>query len=308
MFLLSMVVVLIMGHSVPFAFEGRGHWIAFGYLIHRVIGISLAVRGTQADAVQAAAMRKFAPTSLVGPIVIVIGSFMGDSQAWWWLAGWLIELASSTIVDRMEFNINAEHFAERHGLIMIIAFGESIVVIGSAITDTDPSWEVAGVLTVGILGAIALWWAYFDRMEELWEWALIRADSREKGRLARDVYSMLHYPMLLGVVLYAVAAEEIFRRPGAPILGMVRVTLGLSLLFFLLPIVAATWRSVKVFQFERFIAAIVIAGFVFSSGEMTGRSVLLITTVLLLVAMTAEYWRFRARIREGKPASTAGAQ
>ena len=237
--------------------------------------------------------------------MIVVGSFMGDSQAWWWLAGWGIELASSTIVNRIEVHINAEHFAERHALIMIIAFGEAIVVAGSIIAGVEPSWEVAGILTVGILGAIALWWAYFDRMEDLWEWALVRANVDEVGRLARDVYSILHYPMIAGVVLYAVAVEEIFLRPTDPIEGMVRVTLGLSLLFFLLPIVAATWRTVKVFQFERFIAAIVIPAVVFSSGDMTGRSVLLITTVLLLVTMTAEYWRFRTRIREGKATKQA---
>ncbi|MDH3498966.1 MAG: low temperature requirement protein A [Acidimicrobiia bacterium] len=176
---------------------------------------------------------------------------------------------------------------------MINAFGEAIVAVGAVVADVEPSSELAQLLVIGILGAVALWWAYFDRMEELWEGAMARATGQETGRIARDVYSILHFPMIAGVVLYAVSAEEIFLHPNDPIAGMVRVTLGLSLLLFLLPIVAATWRTVQSFQWERAIAAVTIAAIVFGSGEMGAKTVLLVTTVLLLGAMTIEYFRYR---------------
>jgi low temperature requirement protein LtrA len=181
---------------------------------------------------------------------------------------------------------------------MIVAFGEAIVAIGSAVADETPSWELAALLAVGILGAITLWWAYFDRMEELWEWALGRAGPSEVGSLARDVYSILHYPMLAGVVLYAVAVEEVLAHPNQHMEPMVQVALALSLVLFLVPIVFATWRAVRGRQFERGIAAVVIAGVVLALGDMAAKNVLLITTVLLVLSMVLEYLRFRTRIRE----------
>jgi len=302
-FLASMVVIFVMAQAVPFAFDGSGKWLAFGYILIRVLGFWMFWKGTAHDDVLRKALRTIIPASFVGPIVIVIGAFMGDAQQWWWLAGWALEMASAAVVGQRDWHLEAEHFAERHGLIMIIAFGEAIVVIGATVADVEPSWELAGLLAVGILGAMALWWSYFDRMEELWEWALLRADEHEVGAMARDVYSILHLPMIGGVILYAVSVEEVFHDPNTPIgdLPYVQVTLGLSLLLFILPIVAATWRAVRGLQFERGLAAVLIAAFVFTAGDMAAKNVLLVTTFLLVIAVTLEYWRFRTRIREGLP-------
>jgi len=298
-FLAAMVVIFVMAHAVPTAFDGGGSWLAFGYLAIKVIALILFWTGTSRDEVQRTALRTYAPAAMVGPVLIIIGSYMGAAQQWWWLAGGGFELVSAALAGRVDWHIQVDHFAERHGLIMIIAFGEAIVAIGAVIADEDPSWEIAGLMAIGILGAIALWWAYFDRMEELWEWAMERADTHEKGVIARDVYSLLHYPMIAGVVLYAVAVEEVFLHPGDPMEGMVKAALGLALLLFLLPIVVATWRTMRAVQYERGVAALAIAGFVFVSGELAAKNVLLVTTVLLLAAMTIEYFRYRESIRQG---------
>lgn len=300
-FLGAMVVIFVMGQAVPFSFDGHGEWLAIGYFIIRAVGISLFWRGTAGDALQRQALRSFISMGLIGPMVIVVGSYMGDAQQWWWLAGWVFEMIAAATAGSHDWHINVEHFAERHGLIMIIAFGEAIVVIGSQVVGETPSWDVALLLTIGIVGAIAMWWAYFDRMEDLWEWGLSQADEHDVGAQARDVYSILHYPMILGVVLYAVAVEEVFHAPNEHMEPMARVALGFSLLLFLIPIVAATWRSVRGIQIERGVAAVVIAAFVFTADGLAAKNVLLVTTVLLVVAMTLEYWRYRTRIREGLP-------
>ncbi len=201
-YLSAMVVIFIMAHAVPFAFEGQGHWLAYGYLLIRVLALYLGFTGSTDAVEMMRSLRTWLPWAMLGPIAVIIGAYMGDAQQWWWLAGWILELASSAVAGTSEWELNVEHFAECHGPIMIIAFGEAIVVIGSTVSTEPPSWDLAGVLAVGILGAMALWWAYCDRLEELWEWALGRATLAELGKQARDVYSILHYPMLAGVVLY----------------------------------------------------------------------------------------------------------
>ena len=152
-YLAAMVVIFIMAHAVPFAFEGQGHWLAYGYLLIRVLAFYLGFTGSTDAVEMMRSLRTWLPWAMLGPIAVIIGAYMGDAQQWWWLAGWILELASSAVAGTSEWELNVEHFAERHGLIMIIAFGEAIVVIGSTVSTEPPSWDLAGVLAVGILGA-----------------------------------------------------------------------------------------------------------------------------------------------------------
>lgn len=79
------------------------------------------------------------------------------------------------------------------------------------------------LLAVGLASVYALWWAYFDRLQEVMESALRLADTHETGLNARDAFSLLHYPMIAGIVFYAVALEEAFLHPDDPMDGVVAV-------------------------------------------------------------------------------------
>ena len=109
-----------------------------------------------------------------------------------------------------------KHFAERNGLFVIIALGESIVAIGVGALDQDVDSQLDMTLLVAIAGAAALWWSYFDKAAPAAEHHLSRLTGQERSRFARDAYSMLHYPLVLGIVLYAVAAHEVISHPEEP--------------------------------------------------------------------------------------------
>ena len=95
------------------------------------------------------------------------------------------------------------HFAERHGLILIIALGESIVAIGVG-AETGLTWGIGAAAVLGIALAAAMWWLYFDVVALVVGRRLAEAEvGREQNAMARDSYSYLHFPMVAGIVLVA---------------------------------------------------------------------------------------------------------
>ena len=109
---------------------------------------------------------------------------------------------------------SASHFAERHGLIVIIALGESIVATGSGVAALPISWPIIVGATVGLALAACLWWAYFDVLAIAAEAVLRDAEGEVRTRLARDAYSYLHLPMIAGIVLVALGVEHVLEIVG----------------------------------------------------------------------------------------------
>ncbi len=295
--LAAMLGVFGMGFSVPTAFEGDGMWIALGYVWVRVISGIVMYLGTRHDPVERQAILSYLPPSLIAPVLIIIGAAIeGDAQAWIWFVAFLVELLSAVLAGRSDWRIDAAHFAERHGLIMIIALGEAIIAVGIALEEFSIDTELAFQLAVGLAGACALWWAYFDRLQEVWETALRQADEHETGHIARDVYSFLHYPMILGVVFYAISLEEAFLHPDDPMPDVVRTLFVVSFALYLLSQAVATYRCWRTVLYERAIGVALIAVLV-GVWDGAGKNVVLVTTAVLIATLSAEYWRFRDRIR-----------
>ena len=295
--LVGMAPVFVMSQAVPFAFEGQGLWVAVGYVIVRAIALWLSWLGARDDEEQARGIRLYASAGVIGPVLIIVGTFMGDGMQWWWLAGFLAELAASGVAGQAEWHLAPGHFAERHGLIIIIALGEAIIAVGAAVVDETPSVGLANLLAAGLLGAAAMYWAYFDRLQEVWEHALAAAGPKETGTLARDVYSILHYPIIAGIVLYASGVEEAVLHPNDPLIGEVRWLIGGALASFLLAMVAATWRARRILLYERIIGSAVIGGVLWIVGDTPAQTVLFVVTLILLATMAIEWMRFTAAHR-----------
>ena len=104
------------------------------------------------------------------------------------------------------WRIAAEHFVERHGLIILIALGESIIAIGIG-AGSDPAGGKVVVAALGIVLVSALWWLYFDVAAIFARTRLVGATGIERARLARDAYGYLHLPMAAGIVLLAFGVE-----------------------------------------------------------------------------------------------------
>ncbi|HLI60927.1 MAG TPA: low temperature requirement protein A [Solirubrobacteraceae bacterium] len=103
---------------------------------------------------------------------------------------------------------SAAHFAERYSLIVILALGESIVAIAVGLHDRPLSWKIALGALLAILIAVGIYLAYFGRLLTAMEDALARAQGRERARLGRDVFTYLHFPVIVGIIFAALGIEQ----------------------------------------------------------------------------------------------------
>jgi low temperature requirement protein LtrA len=205
----------ILATAVQGAYADEGHIFALAYFsvmsLFAVFYLFLVV-GTE----QMAGYLAYAPRVMAGSVLVLIGGFVSeDLRPWLWLAAVVINLVSTLAVESNEYAIAASHFAERHGLFVIIVLGEVLIAVGIGTVGQTKSatFYVAG--TAMLLTALAMWWSYFDWLFRIGEKALKAATGVAQGRLARDAYSMAHYPLVAGVILFAIGTEELLARPGA---------------------------------------------------------------------------------------------
>lgn len=299
--LVSMLGVFGMAFAVPTAFEGNGDWVAFGYVLVRLVAAVVFVLGTRHDPDELRAVVTYLPISLGATAIVLVGGLVGgDALQWIWLAAFSVELIAAMSAGQVDWKVDAGHFAERHGLILIIALGEGIIAVGIALEGVEIDTTLALQLAVGLAGVCALWWAYFDRLQEVMETALRSADPRETGHIARDVYSLLHYPMIVGIVFYAVALEESFLHPKDPMTNVVASLFVVAIGIYLFAQAIAVWRCWRTYLYERIVGVAAI-GLLVAFWNGAAKDVVLVSTVVLIASLTAEYWRFRARIRGDVP-------
>ena len=124
-------------------------------------------------------------------LLIVAGFLDGYAQGALWAGALAVGYGVAFIRGVSGFRIHAGHFAERHGLVVIIALGESIVAAGVGVSGLALGTGVIAAVVVGIALAAALWWAYFDLVMLVAERRLSAAQGEERARLARDSYSAL---------------------------------------------------------------------------------------------------------------------
>ena len=106
------------------------------------------------------------------------------------------------------------HFSERHGLITIVALGESIVAIGVGVAELPISWPIVIASGLGLVLASAMWWAYFDVSALLGEHALANEPVETRPRLGRNAFSFAHLPLIVGIVLVALGLKKVLEYVG----------------------------------------------------------------------------------------------
>jgi low temperature requirement protein LtrA len=287
-FFLGMGAALVMAVSVPSAFGGGGLWLVVGYVVLRAIGVWLHMTETTDPEVRASA-RVFAAVSWVGPLVLLVGALLDPPlRSWIWLAGGLLEIGSAAVVGSKAWHIQAGHFAERHGLIYIIALGEGIVAVGLLASRQPFDAVLVFTMLLVVAGSAALWWSYFDSFAPYVEGHLRLADDLAEGPLARDAYSLGHFPMIVGVVLFAAAAEEVLLHPGDSLAGFSRVLFALSFGLALLAQSAVLVRAGRELPFERLSAAFLIALIMVPQLEVRANIMMLAVVAVLVAALLVE--------------------
>ena len=151
------------------------------------------------------------------------------------------------------------HFAERHALFVIIALGESLIVAGAAVAADERTLELAVDAAGALLIACLLWWTYFGWFKEGLEEQLEGTAPREVGVRVRDVYSLGHFPMLFGIIGFAVGIEEIVAHPGDPLHSEVLIALGTGVALFVGFSAVVYWRISGTILVARLVAVLTMA-------------------------------------------------
>ena len=243
--LAATAVAFFMTVALPDAFHGHGLPFAIPYVLVRVIGLSIYALAAWEDLSQRDAVKIFAIVSAGGLAAVMAGGIAGGAvQYWLWGAAILLDVIAAAVGGRHEgWNLHPEHFGERHGLFVIIALGETLIIAAGGLAGATWTLELVGVAVLTVITSCGLWWTYFPKSKPTLEHAMGSRKGSERSKLARDVYSLLHFPMLCGVIAYAAAVESIMEHAGAPLAFNGRLALGTGLLLFLGGMAAAMWRA-----------------------------------------------------------------
>ena len=301
--LAAMAAAFFMALAVPDAYQDEGAWFAVAYFTIRVLNTTLFSWGVRDDPGQLRATFRLAPWFLVAAFVALSGGFTdGDTRAYFWAASLAIDIVGTLTVARANWRVSPSHFAERFALIVIIALGESIVAIGLATSDLERDLTFALSVVVAFAGVAALWWAYFDFTAVAAARALRRASPEARGPLARDVFTFSHYPIVLGIILYAVAAKKTLVHPSDPLSEAGRWALGLGIAVFLSGFVLARFRVIRRIAWERVAAgaaALVVAVVLDRTDAIVTLSVVIAIVVVSVVIETVRLRDLRAEVKAG---------
>jgi low temperature requirement protein LtrA len=221
-----------------------------------------------------------------------------------WLAAVLLDYGIVIVgSDVGSWKVHAKHFAERFGLVMIIAFGESIVAIGVGAEEVDLGvGEIASALiAVGIV--CAMWWAYFDVVAVVAEQRFSEAVGRDQLLIARDAYALLHLPMIVGIVFFALGVKKVLEHTGDPLKDMPAVALCGGLALYLLAHVGFRLRNVGSVAWHRLLVAGLMLAAIPLALELPGvatLAVLLAVWIGLIGYEVVHYRDARARVRAAR--------
>jgi low temperature requirement protein LtrA len=213
--LVAMAAMFVAALAVPEAFDSHGVVFGVAFLIVIVMHLTLNGFAARGDADLVAAILRLAPSSIIGALLIVAAGFAhGSLRSILWVAALAVGYLVPLLTGITGLHVYPAHFVERHGLIVIIAIGESLAAIGFGARDTGLGTAVIVAAVLGLAVAAGFWLAYFDFFTIRVQRILADRSGRERAILARDAYSYLHFPMVAGVILFAFAVKTTLAHVG----------------------------------------------------------------------------------------------
>lgn len=272
--------------GIPAALGDGALRFAAPYVAVRIIGLLLYYAVARSDAAQRQAVRVFGLLSISGLAAVVVGALAGGSaQYGWWGLAIALDLLAAGVGGQLEgWNLHPDHFVERHGLIVIIALGETLIVAAAGLAGAamTPPAIATGALAVAV--TCGLWWSYFRRARPEFEHALRSRDGNARSSLARDVFSVMHFPMLCGVIALAVGTEEALAHPHRLLEVSVRLALGAGAVLFVCGTGLAIWRATGLVLAWRGVLPLASAAVVLAAGSVPW--VAMTTLLAMLIALS----------------------
>ncbi len=150
------------------------------------------------------------PVTLATVLLVAGGAAGPPYQTGLWALALLVDYTGIWVTGTSGWRLPSPiHFAERHGLIVIVALGESLVAIGVGVAERPVSTAVIAASVFGIVMAVSLWWLYFDVVAHVAERVLTSATGQERSTLARDSYSYLHFPIVVSIIFIALGLKKV---------------------------------------------------------------------------------------------------
>jgi low temperature requirement protein LtrA len=305
----SMAGLLIIAICVPQAFGDLAFEFALAYGVVRAAQMALFGLASREDGALRRSVWGLLVGTAVGAALVIAGSFFGDlGQGAVWVLAIALDMTGPYLFGSEGWRLVPGHFAERHGLIIIIALGESIVAIGVGAGATL-TWGIAAAATLGIALVAGMWWIYFDVVALVSARRLTRApEGRERNELARDSYSYLHFPMVAGIVLLALGLKKTLGHVEDPLDLVPAFALLGGIAFYLLGLVGFRYRHVHTINRERLALALVLFALVPAAVELPALAVLALVSTLIwtiIIYETIGYGEGRSRVRHGDAAPPA---
>src|SRR5919197_3360782 len=294
----AMASLLVVALCVPQAFGARALLFACAYAVVRSAHILLFWLASRDDPNLRWSVTTLAASTAVGAGLLIGGAFAGGAaRGAIWGVALLLDMVGPFFFGAEGWRLVPGHFAERHGLIVLIALGESIVAIGvGSQAGVDAGVVVAAVLGVAVAGA--LWWLYFDVVALVAARRLSKAnEGRERNEIARDSFSYLHFPMVAGIVLLALGLKKTLGHVEDPLKFIPAAALLGGTAIYLLAHVAFRWRNVHRFSTQRLVCAIVLVALLPAAVELPALATLGILDALLAAVIAYEAVHF-AELRD----------
>ena len=301
----AMGAFLVAALAVPEAFGDDAVLFAVAYAVARWLHIFIWAEANE-DVDTAEAIVRLARTALPAPLLLIAAALLGGTaQAVLWILALAIDFAGPFVFGVRGFQVSAGHFAERFGLILIIALGESIVAIGAGL-EGEVDGGVLAAAAFGLIVACALWWSYFD-------WVAIDAESRfrrthghTRARLARDSYSYLHLPMIAGIVLVALGVKKTIGDVGEPLQTAPAVALFGGVALYYAGHIGFRFRNTRTLYRGRLVAFVVCLALIPLATEVDALVALGLAAALTSAVVAYEVLRYADARRQLRHQHAAG--
>ncbi len=289
---LAMAGMLVVALAIPGAFSDDALLFAVAYAVVRGVHIALYAYGSPDRHMLRSVLLLGRSAALSCALLLVAAAFDGTTQGLLWLLALLVDFGGPAIFGVEGWKVAPGHFAERHGLIVIVALGESIVALGLGASAIPLTAGPLLAVTLGVVVVACLWWAYFDVVALVAERRLHERQGVERNKLARDSYSFLHLPMIAGIVLLALGVKKTLVHVDEPLkLEMAAALLG-GVALYLMAHVAFRLRNTGTLSRRRIVAAAVLLALVPLAPEVDALVALAATTVVVVTLIAYEAIRF----------------
>ena len=300
---------LLMGVALPDAFHSTGAPFGAAYLLVQLAALLIQGREMWPHREQRTTFLGYAALAGIGPLLVAVGGATGERARWVvWVVATLAGIGGALLSGRRRAQqdagawvIDPGHFSERHALFVIICLGEVLVAAGAtAFGRDDPLSTAPGVLACAFVACV-LWWTYFAYIPKVAEHALAREPPERRGRVARDMFSFGHFPMVFGIIAFAVVAKHVVKDP-APALPLP----DLSLLLVAIAAIVGGFMAIHFLNnrgiaSERPLALVLIGALTLGVGPfLPGAALVALVGAALLAMHAITVLRLATRLAEGR--------